>query len=157
MESLVALVIAKANYWAYIIIMMVGMYAMIAKNNLIKKIVGMIIFQTAVIMFYVSIGCKKGATIPILLHGHGHESAGSVAHASAAHASAAAHAPAAAHHASAAVNVADYINPLPHVLMLTAIVVGVATLGVALALAMKIYKEYGTLEEDEINQQLRNG
>ncbi len=151
MESLVALVIAKANYWAYIIIMMVGMYAMIAKNNLIKKIVGMIIFQTAVIMFYVSIGCKKGATIPILLHGHGHESAGSVAHASAAHASAA------AHHASAAVNVADYINPLPHVLMLTAIVVGVATLGVALALAMKVYKEYGTLEEDEINQQLRNG
>ena len=154
MESLVALVIAKANYWAYIIIMMVGMYAMIAKNNLIKKIVGMIIFQTAVIMFYVSIGCKKGATIPILQHGHGHEAAGSVAHASA---SAAAHAPAAAHHASAAVNVADYINPLPHVLMLTAIVVGVATLGVALALAMKVYKEYGTLEEDEINQQLRNG
>lgn len=136
MESLVSLIIAKANYWAYIILLMVGLYAMIAKNNLIKKIVGMIIFQTAVIMFYVSIGCKKGATIPILQHGHGHETAA---------------------HASAAIHAVDYINPLPHVLMLTAIVVGVATLGVALALAMKVYKEYGTLEEDEIHQQLRDG
>jgi len=128
-------VIAKANYWAYIILLMVGLYAMIAKNNLVKKIVGMSIFQTAVILFYVSIGFKKGATIPILLHGHGNETHGAVSH---------------------AVHAIDYINPLPHVLMLTAIVVGVATLGVALALAIKVYKQYGTLEEDEINQQLRN-
>lgn len=142
--DLLHLIVAKANYWAYIVLMMVGLYAMIAKNNLVKKIVGMSIFQTAVILFYVSIGVKWGATIPILHHGAPHDAAGDAVHA-------------AVTHASAAVNVADYINPLPHVLMLTAIVVGVATLGVALALAMKIYKEYGTLEEDEINQQLRNG
>jgi len=117
------------NYWAYIALMMIGLYAMIAKNNLVKKIIGMNIFQTAIILFYVSIGFKKNATIPILdAHGaHGHEV---VAHA------------------------VDYINPLPHVLMLTAIVVSVATLGVALALVLKIYREHGTLEEDDILNQL---
>ncbi|SMC42027.1 multisubunit sodium/proton antiporter, MrpC subunit [Desulfocicer vacuolatum DSM 3385] len=162
MESIFSLVLAKANYAAYIILMMIGLYAMIAKNNLIKKIVGMSIFQTAVILFYVSIGCKKGATIPILRH-HGHpEPVGHAAENAGAHAMDAAHgaekvvahAVDAAHNA---VHVADYINPLPHVLMLTAIVVGVATLGVALALAIRVYNTYGTLEEDEINQQLRSG
>ena len=121
---------AKANYWAYVIIIMVGLYAMVVKNNLVKKIIGMAIFQTAVILFYVSIGYKTGAGIPIVMHGHG---------------------------ASSVIKAIDYINPLPHVLMLTAIVVGVATLGVALALAIKIYQEYGSLEEDEIHKQLRSG
>lgn len=143
--DLLNLIVAKANYWAYIVLMMVGLYALIAKNNLVKKIVGMSIFQTAVILFYVSIGVKRGATIPILVHGDAtHGVASGVVHLQPGH-------------ASALVNAADYINPLPHVLMLTAIVVGVATLGVALALAIKVYKTYGTLEEDEINQQLRNG
>ncbi len=144
MESIFSLVLAKANYAAYIILMMIGLYAMIAKNNLIKKIVGMSIFQTAIILFYVSIGYKKGATIPILEHHAPPEGAAHGAEKVVAHAMDAVHA-------------ADYINPLPHVLMLTAIVVGVATLGVALALAIKVYKTYGTLEEDEINQQLRSG
>ncbi|MBI9089765.1 MAG: cation:proton antiporter subunit C [Desulfobacterium sp.] len=135
--------ISRANYWAYIILMMVGLYAMIAKNNLVKKIVGMSIFQTAVILFYVSIGAKQGATIPILRHGPVPEGGG-IAHA-------------ALRHGTDAVQAVNYINPLPHVLMLTAIVVGVATLGVALALAIKVYKEYGTLEENEINQRLRRG
>ncbi len=144
MESIFALVLAKANYVAYIILMMVGLYAMIVKNNLIKKIVGMTIFQTAVILFYVSIGCKRGATIPILEH---HASPETAAHG----------AEKIVAHAMDAVNVTHYINPLPHVLMLTAIVVGVATLGVALALAIKVYNTYGTVEEDEINQQLRSG
>ncbi|ACN16602.1 MnhC [Desulforapulum autotrophicum HRM2] len=143
--DLFGLIVGKANYWAYIILMMVGLYAMIAKNNLVKKIVGMTIFQTAVILFYVSIGAKRGATIPILHHGEtAHGAVDSVVHGAAAH-------------APAVVNAADYINPLPHVLMLTAIVVGVATLGVALALAIKVYNTHGTLEEDEINQHLRNG
>lgn len=124
MEAMGDLIIAKYNYWAVITLLLIGLYAMIAKKNLVKKIIGMNIFQTAIILFYVSIGSKKGATIPIILQGHD----GS----------------------SHAVNAADYINPLPHVLMLTAIVVSVATLGVALALAMKIYSQYGTLEEDEI-------
>ena len=115
------------NYWAYITLMMIGLYAMIAKNNLVKKIIGMNIFQTAIILFYVSIGFKKGDTIPIInIHGDGH----------------------------AAVHAVDYINPLPHVLMLTAIVVSVATLGVALALVLKIHREHGTLEEDDILKQL---
>ncbi len=117
-------IVSKYNYWIYIILMMIGFYAMIGKRNLIKKIIGMNIFQTAVILFYVSIGCKKGGTLPILEHAHGH--AGQVIQAS------------------------SYINPLPHVLMLTAIVVMVSTLGVAIAIVIMIYLKYNTLEEDEI-------
>lgn len=133
MGDLIQFIVAKYNYWIYITLMMIGLYAMISKNNLVKKIVGMNIFQTAIILFYVSIGVKKGATIPILEHGHGN------AHGAASH----------------AVQAADYMNPLPHVLMLTAIVVGVATLGVALALAIRVFKQYNTLEEDEILAQVR--
>ncbi|MEJ2136974.1 MAG: cation:proton antiporter subunit C [Desulfofustis sp.] len=128
MEAITTLIIAKYNYWAVILLIVIGLYAMIAKKNLVKKIIGMNIFQTAIILFYVSIGAKRGATLPIIAHVHG-----DTAH---------------------AIHAADYINPLPHVLMLTAIVVSVATLGVALALAMKIYFHYGTLEEDEIQKQI---
>lgn len=129
MSDLASMIISKFNYWVYIILMVIGLYAMIVKNNLVKKIIGMNILQTAIILFYISIAAKKDATIPIIIHGHDG-------------------APHAAHSV-------DFINPLPHVLMLTAIVVSVATLGVALALAIKIYRQYGTLEEDEINAQLR--
>lgn len=128
MESFTSLLIGKYNYWAVIFLLVIGLYAMIAKKNMVKKIIGMNIFQTAIILFYVSIGAKRGATLPIIVHGHGD----------------------AAH----AVHAADYINPLPHVLMLTAIVVSVATLGVALALAMKVYFHYGTLEENEIQAKI---
>jgi multicomponent Na+:H+ antiporter subunit C len=133
MPDLLSFVLAHYNYWIYITLMMIGLYAMIAKRNLVKKIIGMNIFQTAIILFYVSTGAKKGGTIPIIAHGH------------------------AAHDglASGAVKAADYINPLPHVLMLTAIVVAVATLGVALALAIRIYNRYKTLEEEEILAQIR--
>jgi multicomponent Na+:H+ antiporter subunit C len=134
MSDLLAILVAKYNYWIYITLMMIGLYAMIAKNNLVKKIVGMNIFQTAIILFYVSIGAKKGATIPIIEHGHSEELHGGASH---------------------VVHAVDYINPLPHVLMLTAIVVAVATLGVALALAVKVHDKYKTLEEDEILAQLR--
>ena len=123
--------ISHYNYWIYILLMMIGLYAMLAKNNLVKKIIGMSIFQTAIIVFYVSIGAKRGATIPIIAHGHG---------------------PEAAHEA---INIAHYANPLPHVLMLTAIVVSVGTLGVALAICLGIYRRYNTLEEDEIQEQLQ--
>jgi multicomponent Na+:H+ antiporter subunit C len=129
MESLLTNFLAKYNYWVYIGLVMIGMYAMIAKRNLVKKIVGMNIVQTAVILFYVSIGAKKGKMLPIIAHGHGDSG-------------------------HQAVHAIDYINPLPHVLMLTAIVVSVATLGVALALAIKIYRRYGTLEENEIAQRI---
>jgi multicomponent Na+:H+ antiporter subunit C len=130
MEDLFAVVFeAKYNFWIYITLMMIGLWAIIAKKNLIKKIIGMNILQTAIILFYVSIGAKRGATLPIIEHGHGAET-----------------------HAVAAT---QYINPLPHVLMLTAIVVSVATLGVALALAIKVHRHYGTLEEEEIQEIIR--
>ena len=130
MGELISKFVTTYNYWVYIVLMMIGFYAMIVKNNLVKKIIGMNIIQTAIILFFISIGAKRGATIPIIMHGHGGSD-------------------------HAAINAADYINPLPHVLMLTAIVVSVATLGVALAMAIKLYQEYNTLEEDDIRIQAR--
>ncbi len=128
--DLLQLIAAKYNYWLYVILMMIGLYAMIAKNNLIKKVVGMSIFQTAIILFYVSIGFKHNATIPIIMGDAGHGAVG------------------------AAIQAAHYINPLVHVLMLTAIVVSVATFGVAMALCVRIYQRYQTLEEDELRMRL---
>lgn len=117
-------IVSNYNYWIYIILMMIGFYAMIGKRNLIKKIIGMNLFQTAIILFFISTAAKKGGTLPIIEHGHGHG----------------------AH----AIQAAAYINPLPHVLMLTAIVVMVSTLGVALAIVIAIYRRHNTLEENEI-------
>lgn len=130
MNELVSMIMSKLNYWVYIALMMVGLYAIIAKKNLVKKIIGMNILQTAVILFFISLGAKQKATIPIIMHGHTAE--------------------------DHAIRAADYINPLPHVLMLTAIVVAVATLGVALALVIKVFQKYQTLEEDEILAQLED-
>lgn len=124
MADILNILISRANYWEFIILMMIGLYGILVKRNAVKKIIGMNIMQTAIILFFISIGAKKYATIPIIAHEHGSD------------------------HAS--VSAFHYINPLPHVLMLTAIVVAVATLGVALALAIKIFEKYNTLEEDEI-------
>ncbi len=132
MEQLLQEIVAKYNYWLYIILMMIGLYAIIAKNNLVKKLVGMNIFQTAIILFFVSISYKHEATIPIIRNAHG-----------------------SGHITPESIDAAAYMNPLPHVLMLTAIVVSVATFGVALAIAVKVYREYGTLEEDEIRMRIR--
>ncbi|MCK4491364.1 MAG: cation:proton antiporter subunit C [Candidatus Altiarchaeales archaeon] len=117
-------ILAKYNYWISATLMLIGFYTMISKKNFIKKIIGMNIFQTAIILFYISIAEVKDGVAPILLE----EGLG---------------------HAGAASEVI-YVNPLPHVLMLTAIVVGVSTTAVALSLIMKIHKEYGTFEEDDI-------
>ncbi len=127
-------IVSRLNYWIYIILMMIGLFAMISKKNLIKKLIGMSIFQTAIILFYVSLGVKEGSNIPILEH--------SVSHA--------------AEHGEI-IRAEDYANPLPHVLMLTAIVVGVATLGVGLAIVQKIHKEFGTIEEPEILAKIESG
>ena len=79
---MLAYIISKYNYWAALILLLIGLFGMIAKNNLFKKVIGMSIFQAAIILFYVSIGHKRGATIPIISHGHGHhdvlETVGSV-------------------------------------------------------------------------------
>jgi multicomponent Na+:H+ antiporter subunit C len=124
MDDLPLFVISRVNYWSYIVLLMIGLYGIVVKKNLVKKIIGMSILQTATILFFISIGAKNNATIPILNHGHDSS--------------------------HTAIDAAAFINPLPHVLMLTAIVVAVATLGVALALIIKIYEKEKTLEEDEI-------
>ena len=113
-------VLSRFNYWAYIVLMMIGLYAMMGKRNLVKKLIGMTIFQTAIILFYISTGVKTGATLPVWMEGLN--------------------------------RAVDYVNPLPHVLMLTAIVVMVSTTGVALAVLLLIYRRFGSLEENEIRR-----
>ncbi|WP_372835048.1 cation:proton antiporter subunit C [Pontibacterium sp.] len=102
------------NYWIVVFLMMAGFYIVISANNLVKKIVGLNIFQTSVFMLYISMGKVSGGTAPIVAEG-----------------------------------VTQYSNPLPHVLILTAIVVGVATTAVGLALIVRIKRAYGTVEENE--------
>lgn len=123
-------VIGHINNFIYVILMMIGFYAMTGKTNLVKKLVGMNIFQWSIILFVVSIGAKRDATIPIVEGNHGHG-------------------------AELSLRAADYVNPLPHVLMLTAIVVGVATTGLALSLLLRIYRSYGTLEEDVLLERVK--
>jgi len=128
MEAVISEIVAKYNYWIYVVLMMIGFYAMIGKRNLVKKLLGMNIFQTAIILFFVSIGVKKGGGIPIVDKYQALEGG---------------------------VDASTVVNPLPHVLMLTAIVVGVSVTGVALAVLIRIHEEFGTLEEDEILEKLR--
>jgi len=139
------------NYWVYVVTMMVGLWGLIAKRNLIKKLIAMSIFQTAIILFYVSLGAKEGATIPIVEKQKVY----------AQEVSAEETYPKAKKDEKKKAYVKpkadDYDNPLPHVLMLTAIVVGVSTLGVALAVAQSIYKCFGTLEEHEILDKIKTG
>ena len=122
--------IGNFNNVTYIVLMMIGFYAMTGKTNLVKKLVGMNIFQWSIILFIVSLSAKRGATIPIVLGGHDHDE-------------------------TPVITALEYVNPLPQVLMLTAIVVGLATTGVALALLLRIYKRYGTLEEDEVLEKIQ--
>jgi len=109
------------NYWIVIVLMMTGFYTVISRGNLIKKIIGLNIFQTSVFVLFISMGKIIGGTAPILTHGEGH---GEVA----------------------------YSNPLPAVLILTAIVVGVATTALGLALVVRIRELYGSIEEEEIHE-----
>ena len=105
-------------YWLIIIMFMLGPFGIIFQKNLVKKIMAMNIMQVAVIIFFLVLGQKEGATLPIEIHG--------------------------------LAGAANYINPLPHALMLTAIVVSLSTTGVALALLLLMQKQYGVLEEDEL-------
>lgn len=105
------------NYWMVIVLMMTGLYVVLARPNLVKKIMGVAMFQMSVIMIYITMGKVRGGTAPIFIEG--------------------------------AEDVA-YSNPVPHVLMLTAIVVGIATVALALALSVRVYEEFETLEDDEL-------
>lgn len=113
--------IGHYNYWGAVFLMMSGFYVVISRGNLIKKLIGLNIFSTSVFLLYISMGKIKGATAPILTEASLSSSAPQL-----------------------------YSNPLPHVLILTAIVVGVATTAVGLALTVRINERYGTIEEDEI-------
>ncbi len=106
------------NYWIVIFLMMIGFYIVIARGNLVKKLVGLNIFQTSVFVLYISMGKVVGGTAPIF--GEGFE---------------------------------VFSNPLPHVLILTAIVVGVATTALGLSLVVRIREAYGTIEEEDIHAQ----
>ncbi len=108
-------VLGLYNYWIVIVLMMSGFYIVISRGNLIKKIIGLSIFQTSVFLLYITMGKVTGGTAPIFKEGF-----------------------------------EIYSNPLPSVLILTAIVVGVATTAVALSLVVRIREAFGTVEEDEL-------
>lgn len=104
------------NYWVFAVLLMIGLYTVIAKNNLVKKLMGLAMFQSAVFLLYITMDKVEGGTAPILN------------------------------------GVPDqiYSNPLPQVLILTAIVVGISTLALGLAVVVRINEAYGTIEDDEI-------
>lgn len=127
------------NYVAVVVLMMIGLFIVFSSRNLIKRMIGLAIFQTSTGLFYISLGKVAGGTAAIRLDGASPE----------AQALAATLDP--AYVAQHGVDGVVYSNPLPHVLILTAIVVGVATLAVGLAIAVRIREAYGTVEADEIN------
>ncbi|HSG91623.1 MAG TPA: cation:proton antiporter subunit C [Pseudomonadales bacterium] len=108
------------NYWIVVFLMMAGLYIVIARGNLIKKLVGLNVFQASVFILYITMGKVEGGTAPIIEEGF-----------------------------------TVYSNPLPHVLILTAIVVGVATTALGLALVVRINEEFGSIEEDDLDEQER--
>ena len=103
-------------HFAFVVLVGVGLYTMIDAKNLVKKVIGLNIFQVGMFLFLVSSGYVEGAE-PAIVHGEG-----------------------------------KYVNPLPHVLILTAIVVGVSLTALALALVIRVYNEYGTLDEEHVQE-----
>ncbi len=139
-------VVGLYNYWIVIFLMMTGFYIVIARQNLIKVVIGLNIFQTSVFLLYITMGKVDGGTAPIIPPALAAESGPEE--------SVTSHMQSVVDHAAAqGAEMAEpviYSNPLPSVLMLTAIVVGVATTALALALIVRVRDEYGTIEEDKI-------
>lgn len=113
-------------YWFIILLLCIGLYAIMFRRNLVKKLIGLSIFQSSIILLWVSSASKWNATVPVYDPRYPIE------------------------------NTANYINPLPHTLMLTAIVVGVATIGVAFGLFVLVYKRFKSLHEDVIIQKMKS-
>lgn len=113
--------LGQYNYLVYALLLLVGLYGAVAKPNLVKKVLALGIFQTAVFLFYISMAVRAGGTAPITVDFTGKQEV-------------------------------LYVNPVPHVLILTAIVVSVSTMAVALALVVAIRKAYGTVEADELGE-----
>ncbi len=107
------------NYWVVIVLMMIGLYIIITHNNLVKKLIGINIFQTSIFILFISMGKISGGTAPILTETD-----------------------------------LPYSSPLPHVLILTAIVVGISTTALGLAIVIRIYHAFGTVEDDEIRRKM---
>ncbi len=107
------------HYWAFAVLLMIGFYAVIAKLNLIKKLIGLSIFQSAVFLLYITMGKVDQGTAPIFQVDVAHQ---------------------------------VFSNPLPQVLILTAIVVGISTMALGLGIVVRIKEEYGTIEESEIQE-----
>lgn len=110
-------ILGQYNYWVVIVLMMIGFYIVVAHNNLVKKLIGLSIFQVSVFILYISLSYLKGGTAPIYSEAY-----------------------------------TQYASPLPHVLILTAIVVGIATTALGLALVVRIHKAYSSIEEDKIHK-----
>jgi multicomponent Na+:H+ antiporter subunit C len=124
MPELLQMVTERYEYWMTTALIATGLYGVMVKNNLVKKMIGLTIVQTAIILLFIAMSLRTGGTVPIIAPGA--EQADVV-----------------------------YMSPLPHVLMLTAIVVMVGTAGVAFALLIRIYRRYGTLEEDQLLERSR--
>ena len=121
----------RPNFIAFVVLFLWGFFIMIAHPNLVKKLIGMYVVQTSIIFLLVTTSAKKDATVPVLRETDMVQSA------------------------TAQIDPVMYANPLPHVLTLTAIVVQIATLGVALALATAVYRKYGSLDEDEVLKRIK--
>jgi multicomponent Na+:H+ antiporter subunit C len=145
--DLFSFIFGYTNYIAVVVLMMIGLYVIFSSGNLVKRLVGLGVFQTSVFLLYISVSKVAGATPPILpakkkaKDGYGDAVTAPVDGAGELTDSLLQAPPAEA----------LYSNPLPHVLILTAIVVGVATLAVGLALVVRIREAYGTIEDDDIN------
>jgi multicomponent Na+:H+ antiporter subunit C len=113
------LILARYVYFLVVVLLAIGLFGMLERRNLVKKIIAMLIFQTAIYVFFIEGSVKEDATAPVI-----DPEVGTAA--------------------------AEYVNPLPHLLILTAIVVGVAVVGVAFALLLRLHQAYGTLDEDAI-------
>ncbi|HIM28205.1 MAG: cation:proton antiporter subunit C [Pirellulaceae bacterium] len=130
MIELIEATLQRPYFIAFVVLFLWGLFIMVTHPNMVKKLIGMYLVQTSILLLLVSIGVKQDATVPIL---QGSDAVLSTAD---------------------QMTPAEYTNPLPHVLTLTAIVVQVATLGVSLALVTAIYRKYGSLDEDEILQRI---
>jgi multicomponent Na+:H+ antiporter subunit C len=117
-------ILARYDYFMIVLLMAIGLYAMLGKRNLVKKLVGMSIFQTGIFLFFIEGARKIGGTVPIISEELGTDPA-------------------------------LYINPLPHVLILTGIVVGISLTGVALAFLVMIYRKFKTLDDREIMERMK--
>jgi len=113
-------ILGYVNYWVVVILLLAGIYAIVARGNLIKKIIGLAVVQNAVFLFYISVGKLDGGEAPILVPGR---------------------------------EIDAFSNPLPQVLILTAIVVGISTTALGLSIVVRIREAYASVEEDEIRQQ----